>query len=238
MENSGKLEMRDTDKNLNSSACTVDLNPESFEESFSLPLDLFIQTVGSLETYTMVPQNRLACMNMNKERTVQILDATQCPIISVTKLAGRSIVTYESDVEGAVEFGTSLELKNSSGQILLRGRDDIQILCPCLQSRALCSVYAGEQLLGSIERSFFCNSNLTAYSHGGDKLFQSVREPKTNSTNIVAHNGVLLGRVVKSTNASACAVEIIDSQNVDPKTKALLVFSIYLFVSQKINYHS
>src|SRR5687768_12916718 len=89
-----------------------------------------------------------------------------------------------------------------------------------------------------------CSTDLSARGVMGEILFQSIGGTEMNTNHsggccgstpsefTLLSNGVALARIEKSVNNSGgCVVSLINSRNVDLRTKALLIFTGYLMVS-------
>jgi len=186
-------------------------------------LNIFNQTLGSNERLTISPTGRLGCMN--RTIIVQIRDANQHPILSVMTTAGRNVSTRN---DNSARIGSVIQMTNSAGQTLLTANESVQSF----------TVTSGEQVLGLVDANLLCSSTLTARSNMGEFLFQSVGGTEINANTSggccnsvpsefsLISNGVELAHIEKSTNN--CTISLFNSQNLDARMKALLIFTSYL----------
>lgn len=94
-----------------------------------------------------------------------------------------------------------------------------------------------------MEGSLLCSTSLTARGVMGEVLFQSIGGTEMNVSSggcfgstpsqfTLISNGVALARIERplNNNSGSCVVTLLHSQNVDIRTKALLLFTGYLMV--------
>lgn len=98
--------------------------------------------------------------------------------------------------------------------------------------------------MGVVEGNLLWSTNLHARGVMGEILFHSIGGTEMNmrsssgccgstqSVFTLISNGVALARIEKPVNRSeGCSVSLLNSQNADLRTKALLIFTGYLMVS-------
>lgn len=92
--------------------------------------------------------------------------------------------------------------------------------------------------------NLLCSTSLNARGVMGDILFQSIGGTEMNTSSsggccgstpsefTLTSNGVALARIEKpNNNSEGCVISLFNSQNLDVRTKALLVFTGYLMVT-------
>lgn len=95
-----------------------------------------------------------------------------------------------------------------------------------------------------VEGNLLCSTSLNARGVMGEILFQSIGGTEMNTSSsggcfgstpsefTLISNGIAMAHIEKSTNNSEdCVVSLINSQNFDLRTKALLIFTAYFIVS-------
>ncbi|KAJ6647130.1 hypothetical protein Bhyg_02350 [Pseudolycoriella hygida] len=198
-----------------------------FNNTNNSTLDLFSQALGSNESFILAPIGRFGFTT--RTIIVQLQDISQRPLLSIMTLPGQNVPTGGHN-GGSIRIGSVINMNNSFGQTLLTAKENGQSM----------TVSSGEQVLGVVEGNLLCSTNLNVRGVMGESLFQSIGGTEMNASSsggccgstpsefTLLSRGVALARIQRPINNSGgCVVSLINSQNIDLRTKALLIFTGY-----------
>lgn len=203
--------------------------------SISSGLDQFVRIVGNhAKLHFHAPDGMGWC---TVPETVQIRDSRERPILCV--MTGRMIAAGRQN-----RVVSSREIMTPSGEALISiSPGSVQILS------------SGDHVLGKLEDDkLLCRQTLKAKNVMGDIIFEGAGEYNIgdsgcgccvecgfgycspNSTKFYfSHRGVTLGQFTRSeSNSSGNELELFNWANIDPSTKAILIYASYCAVSDYI----
>ncbi|KAG4074088.1 hypothetical protein HA402_014293 [Bradysia odoriphaga] len=192
-------------------------------------LNLFNEILNDKERFILAPMGRVGFAT--RTIVVQLQNAAQQPIMSIMTLPGRSISTG-ADNDNSVRVGSVIQMINTSGQVLLTAKENGQSM----------TISSGDQVLGMVEGNLLCRTTLTARSVMGEVLFHSIEGTEMSPISsvgcfgsspseftLMSNGGVALARIERSTNGTeGCSITLFNSRNIGLRTKALLIFTVYL----------
>ncbi|XP_037047364.1 uncharacterized protein LOC119082100 [Bradysia coprophila] len=201
---------------------------DTISSSISPGFDRFVRIVGNHETLHFHAPNGMGCCTVPD--VVQIRDSSENPILCI--MTGRMIVA-----SGSNRVVSSREVTSPSGEALIS-----------IGSGATQTLSSGDQILGRLDDDkLVCSQTLQATNVMGDVIFEGAGDNNMGGSGcgccvecgfgcckpnaeefIFSHRGVTLGRLARSgSNSSGNKLEIFNSTDMDPRTKAILIYAGY-----------
>jgi len=208
-------------------SCVPD-NVDNVVVPSSSGLEQFVRIVGNHETLHFHSPNRMGFVFAPP--SVQIRDSSENPILSV--INGRNVVS-----SGRNRVLSSRELISPNGESLIT-----------ISTGNPLTLSAGDQILGMLEDdNLTCRQTVEAKNVMGDVIFQGAGDTSIGDSGCNCclecgfgcccpnvpeftffHNGNTLGKLSRSTNnSSGNELVLFNSANMDPRTKALLIYAGY-----------